>query len=110
LYREEEGYTRKIEDVQFLLYQRGERKMILGKRDSSYDNRVVARSLEKKKNLELEEGRKAQQQKKAKQPPTNIDHYDNIVVMKIWRMITSLSSQDTGRRRTQFCLSCQKTS
>ena len=80
LYREEEGYTRKLEDVQFLLDQRGERKMVMGDRFPSYENRVDASSLKKKKNLELEEGvRKAQQQKKAKQPPKYIDHDENVV-------------------------------
>ena len=63
LYRKEEGYTRKIEDVNFLLDQRGERKMVMGDRDPCYEKRVDTSSLKKKKNLELEEGvRKAQQQ------------------------------------------------
>ena len=80
MYRKEEGYTRKIEDVNFLIDQRRERKMVMGDRDPSYEKRVDTRSVKKKKNLELEEGvRKAQQQKNVKLPPNYIDHDENIV-------------------------------
>ena len=80
LYRKEEGYTRKMEDVIFLLDQRGERKMMMGDRDPTYENRVDASILKKKKNIDLDEGvRKAQQQKKAKQPPKYLDHDENVV-------------------------------
>ena len=39
LYRSSEGYTRKTEDVAFLEDQRGERKMILGEKDASFEAR-----------------------------------------------------------------------
>ena len=39
LYRSSEGYTRKTEDVAFLEDQRGERKMILGEKDATFEAR-----------------------------------------------------------------------
>ena len=39
-YRVKEGYTRKMEDITFLLDQRTERKMIMGARDKSYEERL----------------------------------------------------------------------
>ena len=40
-YRVKEGYTRKSEDLKFLLDQRGERKMVMGIKDTSFECRVV---------------------------------------------------------------------
>ena len=39
-YRVEEGYTRKLEDINFLLDQRGDRKMVMDQRDPSYEQRL----------------------------------------------------------------------
>ena len=39
-YRVKEGYTRKTEDLSFLIDQRGERKMVMGMKDTSYEERV----------------------------------------------------------------------
>ena len=64
LYREKEGYTRKIEDVKFLQDQRGERKMFMGERDQSYEDRVDTSIIKKKQRLDMEEGvRKVQAEK-----------------------------------------------
>ena len=41
-YRVEEGYTRKIEDINFLNDQRGDRKMVMDDRDLGYEERLVA--------------------------------------------------------------------
>ena len=40
-YRVKEGYTRKSEDLSFLADQRGERRMVMGSKDTSYEMRVV---------------------------------------------------------------------
>ena len=47
LYRAETGYTRKVEDVAFLIDQRTERKMTMGLRDPTYEKRLD-KSLQKK--------------------------------------------------------------
>ena len=39
LYRAKDGYTRKTEDISFLEDQRGERKMVMGERDKTYEKR-----------------------------------------------------------------------
>ena len=39
LYRAKDGYTRKTEDIAFLEDQRGERKMVMGERDETYEKR-----------------------------------------------------------------------
>ena len=39
-YSSKDGYTRKTEDISFLIDQRGERKMVMGLRDTSYEERV----------------------------------------------------------------------
>ena len=49
LYRVNEGYTRKTEDIAFLEDQRGERKMVMGERDATFEARKIARN---QKNLE----------------------------------------------------------
>ena len=46
-YRIREGYTRKTEDVSFLIDQRGERKMVMGAKDTSYEERLET-NLQKK--------------------------------------------------------------
>ena len=48
-YRIKEGYTRKTEDFAFLEDQRGERKMVMGMKDTSYEERVET-NLESKLN------------------------------------------------------------
>ena len=48
-YRVKQGYTRKTEDVSFLLDQRGERKMVMGGKDTSYGERLEKSKLKKKK-------------------------------------------------------------
>ena len=50
-----DGYTRKTEYLQFLLDQKGERKMFMGNRDPSYEERVNSSILKKKKKLEMGE-------------------------------------------------------
>ena len=55
LYRESEGYTRRTEDLQFLNDQRGERKMIMGQRDPTYEQRVENSVIRKKKKLEMDD-------------------------------------------------------
>ena len=40
MYRVMEGYTRKTEDVSFLLDQRGERKMVMEGVDGTYAERL----------------------------------------------------------------------
>ena len=47
-YRVEKGYTRKHEDVSFLLDQRGDRKMVMGENDASYVQRLEKNKLRKK--------------------------------------------------------------
>ena len=54
VYREKEGYTRKTEDLHFLNDQRGERKMVMGQRDPTYEQRVENSILKKRKKLEME--------------------------------------------------------
>ena len=46
-YKKDEGYTRKTEDLSFLRDQRGERRMIMGTRDATYEERVIANKLRK---------------------------------------------------------------
>ena len=46
-YRVEEGYTRKTEDVSFLLDQRGDRKMVMGEYDGSFVERLEKNKLRK---------------------------------------------------------------
>ena len=46
-YRQDTGYTRKTEDLSFLLDQRSERKMVMGHRDTSYEERVEANKARK---------------------------------------------------------------
>ena len=41
-YRQEAGYTRKTEDLTFLLDQRADRKVVMENRDTSYEERVEA--------------------------------------------------------------------
>ena len=48
-YRQDKGYTRKTEDLAFLIDQRGERKMIMGVRDESFEKRVVSNKERKEK-------------------------------------------------------------
>ena len=55
-YRQEAGYTRKTEDLTFLLDQRSERKMVMGGRDTSFEDRVVSNSVRKNKYVEGVEG------------------------------------------------------
>ena len=69
-YRIEEGYTRSCEDINFLIDQRGERKMTMGSRDQSYEERVNKSDQNKQKLKEMEEEtRKAQIV--TKKPPQN---------------------------------------
>ena len=44
----EEGYTRKVEDINFLHDQRNERKMVIDVRDPSYEQRLVTSKQRKK--------------------------------------------------------------
>ena len=46
-YRAKEGYTRKVEDISFLVDQRGDRKMVMGEKDSSYERRVDNNTIKK---------------------------------------------------------------
>ena len=46
-YKAEQGYTRKIEDINFLDDQRGERKMVLDRRDFSYEQRLLSNHMRK---------------------------------------------------------------
>lgn len=55
VYREKEGYTRKTEDLHFLNDQRGDRKMVMGQRDLTYEQRLENSILKKRKKLEMEE-------------------------------------------------------
>ena len=55
MYREKEGYTRKTEDLHFLNDQRGDRKMVMGQRDLTYEQRLENSILKKRKKLEMEE-------------------------------------------------------
>ena len=50
LYRSSEGYTRKTEDVAFLEDQRGERTMILGEKDATFEARKDVRNQKELKN------------------------------------------------------------
>ena len=50
-YRAKKGYTRKTEDVSFLLDQRGDRKMVMGEADTSYKSRVDKNNMKKQKNI-----------------------------------------------------------
>ena len=55
-YRQETGYTRKTEDLTFLLDQRSERKMVMGVRDNSFEDTIVINSVRKNKHGEGVEG------------------------------------------------------
>ena len=46
-YRAKEGYTRKVEDISFLVDQRGDRKMVMGEKDNSYERRVDNNTIKK---------------------------------------------------------------
>ena len=48
-YSTKEGYTRKTEDISFLMDQRGVRKMVMGEKDSSYERRVNSNLKKKQK-------------------------------------------------------------
>ena len=47
LYRSEEGYTRKTEDIAFLEDQRGDRKMVMGEKDVTFETRKDASNRKK---------------------------------------------------------------
>ena len=48
-YRVEKGYTRKTEDISFLQDQRGERKMVMDLKDTTYEERLEKRKQKKLK-------------------------------------------------------------
>ena len=50
LYREEIGHTRKTEDLMFLTDQRGDRKMVMGDRDTTYEERLES-SIKKRRTI-----------------------------------------------------------
>ena len=59
-YSVKKGYTRKNEDVSFLLDQRGERKRVMGEKDVSFVERLEKNKL-RKKNGEGEKGMSSQE-------------------------------------------------
>ena len=54
-YRLEKGYTRKTEDISFLEDQRGERKMVMADRDTSYEERAESNRRRRQKDSQEEE-------------------------------------------------------
>ena len=51
-YSTKEGYTRKMEDISFLMDQRGDRRMVMGEKDTSYEMRVNSNLKKKQKEAE----------------------------------------------------------
>ena len=101
LYREEEGYTRKSEDIAFLIDQRGERKMVMGVRDPSYELRVDNSNLKKKRKLDLQlEVRNGNSV--TKQPLTSNDHDENVEDNDLEDM--DFSVKQTNRKKDDMVL------
>ena len=112
-YRVEEGYTRKTEDVSFLLDQRGDRKMVMGEYDGSYVERLEKNKLRKENE---KGGRRCQVSRMVATCPQLNLPWRRVVILTVMKLVIRkktkilYASKSSRRSQRQYWRSYQETS